>query len=393
MKIAVNLLYLEYDTKSGLGKHIEEILTGLGKMNVLDEFYLIVQKKFYDNYFCPVNAKRPFKNVHVVICPEGRLFKSAIKRLKKGELLFRGIYLNYFVMPNLLKDVDPDLMFYPFSESTINFSLKYPLVAVVHDLFYKNFPNRKKTILRKLYVVYVDVKNRRMLKKAKKLVAISEFVKSDILKHFPHIKSNNIVVIPNAVVMSGETAVPEGIKTPFLLCVSVHGIHKNHLTLLKAYNIIKDKIPHRLVLLGAEREETPNILKYIDENKIGDKIDLISNISDPERNWLYKNTDLLISPSLHEGFGRTPVEAAMLGAMALTSRETSLPEVTCELLNYYEPATDEKVLADKIIELLAHPAPLEKREQIAKTFKELYDPVRIAKLYYDLFYNIIQNNK
>jgi glycosyltransferase involved in cell wall biosynthesis len=237
------------------------------------------------------------------------------------------------------------------------------------------------------------MKHRSMVKKSKKIIAISKFVKSDILKNFPRIENNKVVVIPNAVVMSEETTVPEGIKPPFLMCVSDHGIHKNHLTLLKAYNIIKNKIPHRLVLLGGVREETPTIVGYINDNGLGDKVDLISKIPDAERNWFYKNTDLMISPSMHEGFGRTPVEAAMLGAMVLTSRETSLPEVTFEMLNYYAPATDEKVLGEKILDLLAHPTPEKERKQIAKTFKELYDPVRIAESYYELFCNIVNDKK
>ncbi|MEN6422202.1 MAG: glycosyltransferase family 1 protein [Smithella sp.] len=392
MKIAVNLLYLEQDTKTGIGKHIEDILVGLEQMNVLDEFYLIIQETFYENYFCSRKADRLFNNVNFIVCREGRLLKSVIKKLKR-EFFFRGLYLNYFIMPGLLKKNKFDLIFYPFNETTNNVSSKYPVVTVIHDLFYKNFPNPKRAILSKLYTLYVDFKHRKMLKKAKKVIAISEFVKSDILKHFRGIKSDNIVVIPNAVAMSGETVVPEEIKKPFLLNVSVSRIHKNQLTLLKAYSILKDKVPHRLVLLGDLSEDTPVILKYIDEKGLKDKIDLINDISDFERNWLYANTDLFIFPSLHEGFGRPPVEAAMMETTVLTSRATSLPEVTHEMLNYYDPATDENVLADKILELLARPTPVNKREQIAETFKELYDPGRIARLYYDLFCNIVQNNR
>lgn len=392
MRIAVNLLYLEYDTKTGIGKHIEDILVGLEQMNVLDEFYLIIQETFYENYFCSHKSNRSFKNVNFIVCREGHLLKSVIKKLKR-EFFFRGLYLNYLIMPGLLKKINFDLIFYPFNDAANNVSLKYPVVTVIHDLFYKNFPNPKKAILSKLHTLYVDSKHRKMLEKSKKVIAISEFVKSDILKHFHGIKSGNIVVIPNAVAMSGETVVPEEIKKPFLLNVGVSRIHKNQLTLLKAYNILKDKVPHRLVLLGDLSEDTPVILKYIDENGLKDKIDLISNISDSERNWLYTNSDLFIFPSLHEGFGRPPVEAALLGSMVLTSRETSMPEVTREMLNYYEPATDENVLAEKIIKLLANPTPAEKREQVAETFKALYDPLRIAKLYYDLFCNIVQNNR
>lgn len=392
MKVAVDLLFIGFSTNIGIGKHIEDILTGLEKMNVLGEFHLVVQKTFYDHYLRPADAPWRFKDAHVVICPESRLF-TVLNKSKKLKYLFRGIYLHRFVLPRILQKIGPDLVFYPFNDTTNNISLKYPLVIVIHDLFYKRFLNWRKKFSSRLYSAYVDLKHRLMLKKGCQVIAISEFVKSDILKYFPSIKSDKIAVIPNAVVISGQTAAPEGIKTPFLLCVSEHGIHKNHITLIKAYNSIKNKISHRLILLGTEREATPDMLKYISENSLGDRIDMIKDISDSERNWLYKNTDLLISPSLNEGFGRTPVEAAMMGAMVLTSRETSLPEVTRELLDYYEPARNENALAKKILELLAHPTPPERRERIAETYKELYDPVRIAKLYYDLFHRLVRKNK
>jgi glycosyltransferase involved in cell wall biosynthesis len=393
MKIAVNLLYLEDNTGIGIGKHIEDILTGLEKMNALDEFYLIVRKTFYDNYFSAVNAERPFANAHVMICPESRLFKSVTKIFEKIMYPVRGIFLNRIIMPGLLKDINPELVFYPFNDSANNVSPDYPFVTVIHDLFYKNFSKRKRKVRDKLYDVYVNVKHKGMLKKSKQIIAISEFVKSDILKYFPGVESSKIVVIPNGVVMSGQIVEPDGIKKPFLLCVNDHGPHKNHLTLLKAFNIVKNKIPHNLVLLGREREETPAIIKYVNENGLNDKVCLISYVSDSERNWLYQNADLFISPSLHEGFGRTPIEAAMYGTMVLTSREASIPEVTCDLLNYYEPATDENALADNILKLLNNPVPVKERENIAKTYKELYDPVRVAKMYYDLFRSIVSNNK
>jgi len=381
MKIAVNLLYLVSDTKNGVGKHVEDILTGMEKLNVLDKFYLIIQKTFYDHYLCLRQANRSLEDVNFIICREGRLFRRVAEKLGRWESFARAIYLNFFVMPSLLKTNDLDLMFNPFNEATNNISLKYPIVTVVHDLFYKNFPKRKKYLPSRLYALYVHNKHKAMLKKAKKVVAISEFVKSDIIKHFPAVSKNNIVVIPNAVILPEETSVPAGIKKPFLLYVSEHGIHKNHLTLLKAYNIVKNKIPHRLVLLGKQREETSNIKKYIQENTLGEKIDLMSNVSDAERNWLYKNADLFISPSLHEGFGRTPVEAAIAGCMVLTSRETS-------------PSTDENALAAKILELLQNPIPEKKREEIAMMFREIYDPVRVAGMYYDLFQEVVlQKNK
>lgn len=385
MKIAVNLLYLESNTRSGIGKHIEDILIGLEKMAVLDEFYLLVRQAFYDDYLCPAGLPRLFKDAHVIVCDEGPLFKAFLRICPKGKALARDVYLNHLAMPRALKKLGIDMVFHPFNATPANFSLSCPFVVVIHDLFYKNFPGRSKTMYAKFYAVYVDLKHRVMVKRARKIVAISDYVKADILRHFPHVDGNRIVVIPNSVAVSAELSELEMQKRPFLLCVSEHGIHKNHITLLKAFNLIKGKISHQLVLLGRKREETLSIQQYIDANGLRDRVDFLGHITDSQRNWLYKNTDLLISPSLHEGFGRTPVEAAMLGAMVLTTRETSLPEITCDLLNYYEPARDETILAERIMELLARPVSVAERARIAQTFIRLYDPCRVAGMYYDLF--------
>jgi glycosyltransferase involved in cell wall biosynthesis len=61
---------------------------------------------------------------------------------------------------------------------------------------------------------------------------------------------------------------------------------------------------------------------------------------------------LFITTSLCEGFGYTPVEAALSGTEVISTMCGSLPEVTMNLVNYYYPATDYKELVKKIIELL-----------------------------------------
>lgn len=390
MKIAVNLLYLESNTRSGIGKHIEDILTGLEKMAVHDEFYLLVRQTFYDGYLCQAGFPRLFRDAHVIVCEEGPLFKAFLRICSKGRNLARDLYLNHVALPRALKKLDIDIFFHPFNATPANYSLPWPFVVVIHDLFYKNFSRPRKTMYADFYAAYVDFKHRVMLKRARKIVAISEFVKADIIRHFPDFDSSRILVIPNSVTVSAELSELETQKRPFLLCVSEHGIHKNHITLLKAFNLIKGKISHQLVLLGRKREETLLIQQYIDANSLRDRVDILGNITDSQRNWLYKNTDLLISPSLHEGFGRTPVEGAMLGAMVLTTRETSLPEITCDLLNYYEPARDETILSQRILELLAHPVSVEERARISRTFCRLYDPCRIAAMYYDLFREMVK---
>jgi glycosyltransferase involved in cell wall biosynthesis len=296
-------------------------------------------------------------------------------------------------MARHLKKLEPDLVFYPFNAASINLSHTFPSVVVIHDLFYKNFPCRSEKLSKKTYASYVDLKHRKMLKKADRIVTISDFVKADIMRHFPQANAQKISVIPNTVVMSQEVAELPGINRPFLFNIGEHAVHKNHITLLKAFNAIKSRIPHELVIVGGRREETAAIHRQIEVFGLHERVRLISGISDANRNWLYKNADLFVLPSLHEGFGRPPVEAAMLGTMVLSSSVTSLSEVTRGLLNYYDPPCDENVLAARILELLGNPVAAAEREHAARVFKELYDPARIARMYYMLFQDVLAGGR
>ncbi len=113
-------------------------------------------------------------------------------------------------------------------------------------------------------------------------------------------------------------------------------------------------------------------------------------LSDEHRNYLYRNADLFVSPSLHEGFGMTPVEAALFETPVLTTRETSIPEVTRNMVNYYEPAEDPNVLAARILNLLENRPPKSELRRIKKTMAQEYDPERIAALYFSMFEHLIR---
>lgn len=123
------------------------------------------------------------------------------------------------------------------------------------------------------------------------------------------------------------------------------------------------------------------IREYIAAGKMEDRVVILgSDLSDDERNGLLAGADLFVSPSLFEGFGRTPVEAAMLEIPVLTTRETSLPEATMELVHYYEPARDENALAEAILSVFSSPQSPEQRREIARILREQYAPERIAGL-------------
>ncbi len=127
---------------------------------------------------------------------------------------------------------------------------------------------------------------------------------------------------------------PDGLAAddPFLLCLGADYAHKNRpfaIALLGALRALG--WPGRLVLAGAhvphgssrehEREllgERPELSGFI--------LDL-GPIDESTKTWLYGHARALLYPTLYEGFGLLPVEAARAGLPCLFAAQASLSEV------------------------------------------------------------------
>lgn len=70
------------------------------------------------------------------------------------------------------------------------------------------------------------------------------------------------------------------------------------------------------------------------------RVTLIDQVGEGERVWLYRHAGLVLCPTVYEGFGLVPFEAALAGAPCLTARVTSLDEVLppdIEVIETWEP--------------------------------------------------------
>ena len=150
--------------------------------------------------------------------------------------------------------------------------------------------------------------------------------------------------------VSRQQKVPEIEQKKYILDLNAYIEKKNPMTLLKAFNLIKDKTDLNLVFCGGYKEDSiwNKMQEYMQANQISSRIKLLFRVKDEERNWLLANAALFVTPSLFEGFGRTPVEAAICKIPVISTKETSLFEATQGLCNYVENATDEKELGKPV---------------------------------------------
>lgn len=372
MKLGINLSNINLKSMSGIPQYSVNLIQGFEKIGVSQNIVLFIDEDQRDQ------AENYFKKTKKVYLHTSKLVKKTY--IKKTEYLQHLHYKDRMLLTKTVKKENIDMIFHPFNSISINAKWDIPSIVTIHDLFYKNFPEGVNKYLRK----YVNRRHKKMTKQIDHIIVPSEFVKQDIIKHFPYAK-DKIKRIYNPI--TGLEAVEE-FKTekPYILSINSIALHKNIITLLKAFELIRDKIDYNLILVGKGYGiGFRKFEQYIKDMNNLSNIILTGYISNEQRNHLYKNADLFITPSLHEGFGMTPIEAMIYETPVISTKCTSLYEVTSGLANYYEPPTDEKALANKILEVLSNPETKEELARKSLIVKEKYNDEKIAKEYWDYF--------
>ncbi len=97
--------------------------------------------------------------------------------------------------------------------------------------------------------------------------------------------------------------------------------HKNHLGLLKAFKeVLKEDQSLQLVFVGAQKNGSDEVQRFIDENKLADSVHILGYVSDAEIAGLYKLTKCLVMPTFFGPTNIPPLEAKFFGAKVIYSK-------------------------------------------------------------------------
>lgn len=133
-------------------------------------------------------------------------------------------------------------------------------------------------------------------------------------------------------------------KETYILYVGRLSPTKNIRGLIKAFRLVKDRLPHKLLLAGAGKEELLKDREFKDIfEDVGEKVIFRGHVLGGELLDLFNKASLFVFPSLYEGFGFPPLEAMACGTPVLVSNVSSLPEVCGDAAYYIDPYSVESI--------------------------------------------------
>jgi len=124
--------------------------------------------------------------------------------------------------------------------------------------------------------------------------------------------------------------------------------HKNHVNLLEALKILKDKsLDVNLVLVGSKKNNYEKILQKINELKLSNNIFILGYVSNDDMASLYKNAVATTFVSLIGPTNIPPMEALTLGSPLICSNAYAMPEQVGDAALHIDPKSPQDI-ADKI---------------------------------------------
>lgn len=345
MRIAIDARMFGNEKFTGIGTYIQRLTNELFKLDTENEYILFMAE------------------------PEFSKFTPPNERVKK--VLTTSSHYSFaeqFKLPFEFSKEKFDLIHYPHFNSPIFYPKKS--ICTIHDITPLFFPGHKmKSIVRRLAYRLVF---KATLAKAQKIIAVSKSTKRDLIKHL-RVNPQKIQIIyegvderfkpieNNDIITGADAACHVSIKErlhitkPFIFFIGVWRGHKNIESLVRAFNVLKEKykIPHQLVIGGRADLHYTKIQETIDQSPFKNDIITPGYISDSDLPILYNAADVFCLPSFIEGFGLIAIEAQACGCPVVSTNTTSMPEILADSAEFFDPTNIEQI-AEQLYKVISN---------------------------------------
>ena len=217
------------------------------------------------------------------------------------------------------------------------------LIITVHDLRLYRYPQTYNP-LRYLFLKRA-VKD--AIQRADHIISISEFTKQEMI-NLCGVSPVKVSVVHEAIDRTAfstqqikDYLLPQEYQhlanSRFLFTLGHIEPRKNYQRLIEAFRILKSKEHNtdlKLIIAGKKYVNYKDTVKLMEETP---DVYYLNFIPREFLLWLYKNAALFVFPSIYEGFGFPPLEAASMGTVSVVSNISSVPEVCGDCAFYFDP--------------------------------------------------------
>lgn len=252
-------------------------------------------------------------------------------------------WLGQFEMLWHLNKLKPDLFHSP--SFIVPFLSDVPLVTTIHDLNHVVLSENYSMFHRLYYSVLLA----RKIKKAKAVITVSGFSQQEIVNFF-HTSREHVKVIHNGISEKFQNPPTQNdvalkrilqkyeLPDKYILSIGNKKPHKNIARLVEAW--CKSNVSLPLVLLS---DFDPSLLSLAEQFHKKHNLHFLRFVPNEALPAIYAGADLFVYPSIYEGFGFPPLEAAACGVPVVVSNCSSLPEVMKDCALYIDPSNTEEI--------------------------------------------------
>lgn len=283
-----------------------------------------------------------WRHHYLHVLRESRAARSLYLKLRTGE------------EEQVLQEVDPDVVYYPFHRDRLHRSMAFKSIVTVHDL-------------RALQAGLMDSKEaavvRRNVGLAARVVASWRHPFEDLVAAFPNIQDKcSLIEFPPAIQSAEFKPFPPGAnQNVTVLCVSATAPHKNHVRLVEALaQVMISKPSVRLVCVGSKI--SPGYEMAMESARklgVADRVEFTGFIPDTEVQNLYTRATMVVAPTLWEAASGAVYEAFTYGKPVACSR---IPPIVSQVeaagasVRWFNPL-DPHEIAEAVASVIDNPDP------------------------------------
>lgn len=271
-------------------------------------------------------------------------------------------------------------------------------LAPIHDLMHKFFPQFPEV------GELAEAQGREHLfntiaGKSHGILADSQVGKEHILQFYPEAKGKVHILpfIPPRSLLEANpvkpACLPDSFTKRFLFYPAQFWLHKNHLNLLNALNVlVKDLDIHCVFSGGTTHNGYEPVVSAIRTLELAPHVTVLGYVTNEELSWLYQNAYCMVMPTFFGPTNIPPLEAMFFGCPMALSGNFGMPEQCKDAALYFDPSSVDDI-AKTIRRIWEDDTLHSALSAHGKQQSKAWQPADFEKRFLEIFHTLLSTNR